>query len=138
MRNITREEIKRIFKKVKHLRLPQKLEEINFSDLKYLGWVDESDDIAYLVSEYKGEISGLRCEITKTSNQRKIKGLCSICNQQKELNEIMLITTKMKRVPKGVDYRVGGVYICTDFKDCNLHLKSSDEIEKFFYTILER
>ena len=138
MKTVTRDELKKLFKKVKHLRLPSNLERINFEGLKYLGWIDESDDIAYLVTDYKSETTGLRCEITKTSNQRKIKGLCSICNQQKELEEIMLVTTKMKRVPKGVDYRVGGVYICTDFMDCNNALKTSEEIERFFERILEK
>jgi hypothetical protein len=54
MQVLTRDNLKFIFKKVKHLHLPPVVEEVHFDPLYYFSWASESDQSMYLVYEYGG------------------------------------------------------------------------------------
>jgi hypothetical protein len=136
MKSITREELKVYFKKVKHFRLPQDFDEVEFEKYNYFGWIDESDNVCYLLTELNGKVEAIRGEINRNSSTRVMKHLCSICHQQRELNEVMLFSARVKKLPKGVDYLTRGVYICSDFEICNKEMKDNQQMEKFFKSIL--
>lgn len=137
MTTITREQLKTLFKKVKHLRLPKDLESEDFSKLKYFAWMDESDDVYYLLVELDDKLEGIRGEVNRSQPRIMMKHLCTICKQQREFSDVMLFTAKTRKLPKGVEYRTAGVYICTDFRQCNQEMKNSEEIERFARTIIE-
>jgi hypothetical protein len=137
MVDITRAQLKVLFKKVKHLRLPENLETVSFEALHYYGWFDASDDVYYLLTEVDNQIIGLKGEINRMPTRLATKHMCSICLREREFSEVMLFTAKNKRLPKGVDYRVTGVYICKDYVMCNAEMKDATQIQKFFRLILE-
>lgn len=137
MIKITRENLKEIFKKVKKLRLPKDLESKDFDNLKYLGWIDGSDRVCYLVYEYKGKLEGLRLEFLRSSFKPLQRGFCEFCHRHRKKDEILFVSAKTKKLPKGVYYRVRGTYICSDFEQCNKDLKDDELVRKFFYQILE-
>lgn len=135
MKTPSRDQLKVIYKKVKHLRLPSELETIDYSQLFYYQWIDKSDDVCFVITEKDGEIIGLRGEI----NRMPIRGMmhsCSICKKQREFHEIMLLTAKTKKLPKGVEYRVIGTYMCIDYVECNKDMKDGEQIVKFFEQVL--
>jgi FBP C-terminal treble-clef zinc-finger len=136
MKEVTRDQLKKLFKKVKHFRMPPNLEEINFNSLHYFGWYDESDDVAYLITELNNQLEGIRGEITRMPTRVSMMHQCSICQKGREFDEVMLFTAHTKRLPKGVYYQVRGTYICNDYKTCNSDMKNSLQIEKFFNQIL--
>jgi hypothetical protein len=137
MKRVTRDELKKLFKKVKHLRLPPNLEAIEFENQHYLGWQDESDDVYYVVTEVNGELTGVRGEVNKMPIRKSMMHQCSICHQGREFEEVMLFTVQTKRPPKGIEYQVKGVYICVDSEQCNKDMKNGEQIEKFIRSVTQ-
>jgi len=138
MQIITREQLKQLFPKVKKLRLPKDLDKIDFSNLHYLGWLDESDKVAYLVYNYHKQLTGLRFDFIRAGSQSMQLSFCELCKKHRKRSEIIFVTTRTKKRPKNVNYRVRGNYICSDFNQCNQDLVDLDWINKFFYQILEQ
>lgn len=138
MQPVTREQLKELFKKVKKLRLPKDLENLDFADLKYLGWLDETDRVYYLVYNYKDRLTGLKLDALRCSQKPLQRGFCEFCHKHRKRNDILLIDTKTKMLPKGVNFRTRGTYICSDPLMCNQDLKNADEVDRFFYMILEQ
>lgn len=137
MQKITREDLKQLFKKVKKLRLPNDLEQRDFASLNYLGWIDESDKICYLVYKYKGKLTGLRFNFIRSVFKPLQKGFCELCHKHRRKSDVLFISTKTKKLPKGINYRTRGTYICSDFNKCNQDMKDSKTIVELFYRILE-
>ncbi len=131
MKSVTRDDIKSLYQKVKHLRLPSDLETVDFAPLSFYGWLDESDDIYYLIAEIEGQTHALRGEIISMPSRVMMKHSCTICRHEREFNEVMLFSVKSKRLPKGVDYRVEGIYMCKDYRECNKSMKDSSELQAF-------
>lgn len=138
MERVSREQLKILFRKVKKLRLPKDLEDKDFDKLKYLGWLDETDQVCYLVYKYKGELTGLRLEVLRCSHKPLQRGFCEFCHKHRKRSDILLVSAKTKKLPKGINYRSRGNYICSNFDQCNRDLKDTKEIENFFYMILEQ
>ena len=136
MNTVTRDELKKLFKKVKHLRLPPDLEAVQFDKIHYFCWYDNSDDVAYLITEINGKLEGLRGEVTRMPVRASMMNQCSICHQGREFQDVMLFCAKRKRLPKGVYYHVTGTYICCDYQVCNQDMKNSEQIDRFFGQIL--
>ena len=135
MNTPTREQLKVIFKKAKHLRLPANLEEIDFSPLKYFGWLDETDRVYYMLYESSSELIGIRWEVLKLSNTTMKLGMCDICLKHRPLSSIQFVSTKTRKLPKGVYYRTRGRYICSDCFECNKDMKDNKGIEDLVKSI---
>lgn len=136
MKKITRNQLKKIFKKVKHFRLPEDLEEREFDKLKFLGWVDQTDDVAYTVFEYKGKLEGIRWEITKLTYRPVSPAFCEICKKHRRRDEIMLITSKPRKLDKGTDFQTKGNYVCFDLLRCSLEAKDTKGLEILYKQII--
>lgn len=138
MKQVTRNELKTLFKKVKHLRLPDDLESVNFEPLKYFSWVDGTNNDFFIVYHRKGALDGIRFEMTKIQNAGVKLGFCSVCKKQRKLGEIMLVTAKTRFRPDGIDYRVRGNYVCTESELCNKDMQNEEGIEQLFASICDK
>lgn len=136
MQIINRTQLKKIFQKVKHLKLPPDLEEANFDELKYFGWIDRTNEVAYLLYELDGSLQGLRWKINKLNANAMKMGFCDICKKHHKMDELVFIYARTKHLPKGIDYRSRGRYICTDSLRCNKDMKDEDGIRDLFLMIL--
>jgi hypothetical protein len=137
MVNLTRDQLKRIFKKERRLRLPKNLEEINFSELNYFGWIDLTDYVMYTVAEYNGKVEGIKWDITRPDSTVGIRlEMCEICKQHRKTGEVVLISAKTRRKDKGVNYMSRGHYVCYDSTQCNQGMKNREGLEHLFSLIL--
>jgi hypothetical protein len=137
MQTVTREDLQKIFKKEKHLRISEDLETTNFDELKYYSWVDQTDKDLYMVYSRKGVLDGIRFEMTQIQNTGVKLGFCTICKKQKPLGEIMLLTAKTRFRPDGIDFRVRGNYVCTDSAECNHDMEDEEGVEALFASICD-
>lgn len=135
MKKISRDELKALFKKVKHFRLPENIDKVIFDNLFYFSWIDETDKVLYTVAEINGEIKGIKWELMRFGASGVKLGLCDICHAHKPLGEILLVTAKTKHLPKGIDYRTRGFYICSDYIECNAEIDSMCKIKELFNKI---
>lgn len=139
MEILTREQLKKLFKKVKKLRLPDNLEEVDFAPLNYYSWMDETDSVLYMVYNYKGVLTGIPWKANRLSlSNSATGGLCDICQKHRKLNQIVLGSAKTKNRPKGVDYRTRGKYMCIDYAECNNGMKNCDELDYLFSMIFDQ
>jgi hypothetical protein len=137
MKPLTKQQLKTIFKKVKHFRPPKDLDEINFDQLTYLGWIDTTDMVAYTVYNYKGKPEGIRWQITQLTHKPLHLAFCEICRQQRPRGHILFVSSKTRKLSKGINYRTRGNYICSNFDKCNHSIKDHQGIEKLFRMIIE-
>jgi len=138
MDKIQRDQIKKLFHKVKKLRLPQDLENIDFSGLVYYSWLDQTDKVCYIIYNYKNQLQGLCLKYIRMPSGAMKLGFCEFCKKHRKRNEMIHVYTKTKNIPKKVNYRSRGTYICADFNQCNLDLKNQEGIDNYFYQILEK
>lgn len=118
--NITAKTIRRLFPKIKKLKLPT-LEEIDFKEISYLGWDDPGLGRKFLIVEYNGQLMGIEGTFKETN-----KGICALCNG---IEEIGLFMTKVKSGKES--YTNKGNYICKDSLKCNQNIMSLDKINHF-------
>ncbi len=136
MQTITRDSLKKIFKKVKHLRLPKGIEDVDFSTLSYYSWLDQSDMVLYVLYEFKNELTGLRLEVVPAPAGALRLGFCEFCHKHRKQSEVFFVSTQTKYRPRGIEYRSRGTWVCSDYNICNTSLKTT-KINDFFYRILE-
>lgn len=134
METLTRDFLKTLFKKVKKLRLPENLETIDFSNLKYYSWEDRTDNVIYLVYNFKDSLRGIKCECLNLSN-RPILGICSFCEKPVKNGDLSLITAKPNKLPKNIEYQTFGLYVCSDYLKCNEGMKSISKLNEYFAAI---
>lgn len=121
-RIVTEEAAKKLFPKVKKLKLP-KLENIDLTGISYLGWNDNGTNRKYIIIEQEGRLKGYYGNF-KSSNK---KGMCSICNSFEELG---LFTAEIKGSTMDA-YVKRGNYICYDSMKCNENLTQLEKLEGF-------
>ncbi|SFC91620.1 FBP C-terminal treble-clef zinc-finger [Bacillus sp. OV322] len=122
-KSISEEGIKKLFRKVKKLRVPS-IEEWDFRDISYLGWNDAGSNRKYLIIQQGDKLAGLHGTF-RSINQ---KGMCAICSSFQELG---LFVSETKGSGRDTFIKRGN-YICTDSMICNQHLKSLDKLHDFF------
>ena len=138
MEKLTRQQLKTIFKKVKRFRLPKELDDIDFSKLKFFGWTDQTDNVAYTVLDYKGRLEGIRWEITRLTHVPLSPAFCEVCRKHRSRSEIMLVSAPTKKLPKGVSYQTRGNYICYNLFRCAEEAKEITALENLYQGILEK
>lgn len=136
MQKLTTQQLKTIFKKVKHLHLPKDLDSADFHSLKYYSWADEGDKVLYIVYEWNGTLRGIRWDALRVSSGPLQRGFCVICKKERKRDDVVFVTAETKRLPKGVFYRTRGNRICADYTRCNRDMKSDREIRNLYDLIL--
>lgn len=138
MTPLVRDNVKKIFKKVKKLHLPKELETVEFGVLKYFSWPDESSQSLYVVTEYNGSSAGLKLDFLKSGSGPLRLGFCEFCHKHRKSSDVLFVSVETKKRPKHVNMRVRGTWICANFKTCNKDLKDDALVQEFFYRILDQ
>lgn len=136
MKPVHRDALRKIFKKVKHLHLPQDLEQVVFEPLTYYSWLDQSDMCLFVVYEFNGELTGLRFEVIKPPTGALRLGFCEFCHKHRKQSDVFFVSTETKKRPKGVGYRSRGTWMCSQYELCNTDLKNDVRIAEFFSRVL--
>lgn len=106
----------------KRLPLPRDLAERPWDDLDFLGWRDLSaPDRSYLVTELRGELTGIVLRFPSRQRGFLHRSMCSVCLTTHPGNGVSLMTAP-KRGQAGRDGNSSGIYICTDL-DCSLYVR---------------
>lgn len=117
---VTEEKLKKLFPKSKKLKVPA-LNDVDLKDISYLSWIDHQTTKKYLVAELDDRLIGITGSFTPTNQ----KGICTICNQIKEVG---LFLTKIKATTQEIKR---GNYICQDSVTCNQHITSLEKLHHF-------
>lgn len=137
MKSVTRDEIKKIFKKRKKLRIPQEFDYIDFSNLKYYSWYDPNDHGLYMLFEYNNVIDGIAWDTEFFSQGDTRLGRCEICKKVVELRDMVLVTSKTRFRRKGVVYIARGNYICFHCDKCNKGMQDTEGLKTLVELILK-
>ena len=124
MQSVTRDTIKKMFKKVKKLYIPENLESVDFGPLVYYSWYDIGQEVLYAISDVrdKNKIEGIRFDIHISGNSVKL-GYCDVCKSQRRISDTTLVTARTRSKPKDAVYRLRGRYLCLNFQECNESIK---------------
>jgi hypothetical protein len=136
MQTATRENLRKIFKKVKKLHLPKELESVPFSDVYYYSWPDESSQSLFLIYDYEGNQVGIKLSYLRTDSGPLRLGFCEFCLKHRGQNEVIFVAAETKKRPKHVNYQVRGTWICSDYAQCNKDLKNDTKVKDFVYSLL--
>lgn len=121
-KEISETAIKKIFPKAKKLKIPS-LENIDFKELSYLGWLDKGSNKKFLVIEYKNKLVGISGGYINSNK----KGICALCNRTEEIG---MFTSSVKGMTQDA-FITRGNYICQDSQKCNENIISLDKLNKF-------
>ncbi|WP_461207022.1 FusB/FusC family EF-G-binding protein [Clostridium sp. DL1XJH146] len=127
MPNITNDQIIKLFKKEKKLKLPPK--SAQDSKIVYLGWIDPSIKKLFIVYNLEDKFVGMACKIqnSKPSNNN----ICVLCNHIGPGNEVAFVSPICKTSNAGPDaYKSIGFYICLDSAKCNEQIVSVEKLEE--------
>ncbi len=136
MKIIDRDQLKNLFSNVKHFRIAEDFDDVNFESLLYYSYFDQTDNIFYTVYEFEGELVGLRWNISRPPAKPLSLGLCDICRKHRKRDEIISIYTQTKVLPKNVNYRSRGFQICFDYVLCNESLKEPERLDFIYFIII--
>ena len=118
--------IKKIFPKAKKLKIPT-LDNINFKEISYLGWLDKGSNKKFLIVEYQDKLVGIYGGY-KNSNK---KGICALCNRTEEIG---MFTASVKGLTQDA-FITRGNYICQDSQKCNENIVTLDKLNGFIELI---
>ena len=121
-KEVTEQTIKKLFPKVKKLKTPS-LENIDFREISYLGWLDKGSNKKFLIVEHHGKLVGIIGDYTLSSK----KGICALCNRTEEIG---MFTSAVKGATQDA-YIKRGNYICQDSQKCNHNLISLEKLNDF-------
>lgn len=137
MEKITREQIRKIFFKVKKLRFPDDFDTVDWVGLQYYSWREATDNVLYMLYEFRGELIEIRWKLSQKKAAKRLE-TCEICHKHRKSAEVALVTAKTKFLPKNIDYRTRGNYVCLDYLKCNGDMKDDFGIENLFCLILDK
>ncbi|MCW1929385.1 FusB/FusC family EF-G-binding protein [Bhargavaea beijingensis] len=126
MAEVTDQEVKKLFPKVKNLRMPKFAEAVR-KELTYLGWNDPGTNRKYIVFEEDGGLTGLYGQFRPSGK----KGVCSICSG---IDETGMFLTETRHAG-GETYTKRGNYICTDSMECNRRLDDRKRFDQFIGSV---
>ena len=118
------EEIKHLFPKRKKLKIPA-LDEIDGTDVSYIGWNDPGANRKYIITHVNGELTGL-------SGYYKPLQQKSICAIWREHEKVGLFTTTLKG-GDDVESISRGHYICHHSHKCNENIQSREHLDAFIH-----
>lgn len=127
MPDITNEQIRKLFKKEKKLKLP----DLQAEDSKnvYLGWIDESTRKLLIVYNMNGKFISMSCRLPNSNFNNS--NVCAICNHIGFENEVAFVSPVCKTASSNRDaYRSIGFYMCLDSAKCNERIVSVEKLEK--------
>lgn len=130
MSNVTKNELVKVFKKEKKLKLPN----LDIEDLKlvYLGWIDEATNKLLIVYNVDGKLLGMACRLTLDSP--KGANVCTLCNHIGSENEVAFVSPICK--PRSEDdYKSLGFHICLNSEECNERITSTEKLENILKTV---
>lgn len=130
MSNVTKNELVKVFKKEKKLKLPN----LDIEDLKlvYLGWIDEATNKLLIVYNVDGKLLGMACRLTL--NSPKGANVCTLCNHIGSENEVAFVSPICK--PRSEDdYKSLGFHICLNSAECNERITSTENLENLLKTV---
>lgn len=130
MSNVTKNELVKVFKKEKKLKLPN----LDIEDLKlvYLGWIDEATNKLLIVYNVDGKLLGMACRLTL--NSPKGANVCTLCNHIGSENEVAFVSPICK--PRSEDdYKSLGFHICLNSEECNERITSTEKLENILKTV---
>ncbi|TGE36769.1 elongation factor G-binding protein [Desulfosporosinus fructosivorans] len=127
MPNITKEQIGKLFKKERKLKLPN----LNAQDSKnvYLGWIDESIRKLFVAYNMNGRLIGMTCRIRNYSSNHT--HMCALCNHEGGENEVAVVSSICKTANTGDGaYKSIGFELCLDSEKCNERIVAIEKLEK--------
>jgi hypothetical protein len=136
MQKLTRDQLKVLFDDVKHFRIAEDFDEVEFVDLTYYSFFDQTDFVFYTVYEFDGVLTGIKWNISRPSAKPLSLGLCDICRKHRKRDEIISIYAQTKVLPKNVNYRSRGFQICFDYLLCNEGGADEERINYIYQEIL--
>lgn len=119
---LTETMIKRLFPKVKKLKVPV-LDELDFKKISYLGWNDGGSNKKFIITPINGKLVGIYGTFKSTHK----KSICALCNGNEEVG---LFTAELIRPGKDA-YMTRGNYICHDSQTCNDNVIQLDKLHTF-------
>ncbi|KSU88393.1 FusB/FusC family EF-G-binding protein [Priestia flexa] len=114
--------IKKLFKKVKKLKVPANIKEETLH-CSYIGWNDYGASKKYLIVEHHGKLIGVAGEFNRIQD----KGVCTICHR---ISDVGLFMNQKKASSDGTFIKRGN-YICQDSEWCNDHLTDRSKLTEF-------
>ncbi|MFF2754956.1 FusB/FusC family EF-G-binding protein [Psychrobacillus sp. NPDC058041] len=126
-KEIKAQTIKKIFPKAKKLKIPS-LEEMDFKEMSYLGWLDKGSNKKFLILEHNSKLVGISGGFHNSSK----KGICALCNRHEEIG---MFTSTTKGATQDA-FISRGNYICQDSQKCNQNLISLDKLDEFVSLIV--
>ena len=130
MSNVTKNELTKVFKKEKKLKLPNL--DIEDSKLVYLGWIDEATNKLLIVYNVDGKLLGMACRLTL--NSPKGANVCTLCNHIGSENEVAFVSPICK--PRSEDdYKSLRFHICLNSEECNERITSTEKLENILKTV---
>jgi hypothetical protein len=134
---ITELQLKRLFPKIKKLRLPEAIE-IEARPLTYLSWTDPATNKRFLVycrqpqagNESAHNLVGIEGQYMPTNKT----GICAFCKKPGEAAFFSVIA-KSKRTPSPDYYRSVGQYICLDSNVCNTQITDLEALDGFISSV---
>ncbi|MCI9304182.1 FusB/FusC family EF-G-binding protein [Clostridium sp.] len=130
MSNVTKNELTKVFKKEKKLKLPNL--DIEDSKLVYLGWIDEATNKLLIVYNVDDKLLGMACRLTL--NSPKGANVCTLCNHIGSENEVAFVSPICK--PRSEDdYKSLGFHICLNSEECNERITYTEKLENILKTV---
>ena len=124
MENITKNQLVKIFKKEKKLKIPNL--DIKDKKLVYLGWIDEATKKLLITYNLNGNLLGMSCRLTESKPNSS--NICTLCNHIGNSAEVGFVSPICK--PKNQDdYKSLGFYICLNSDECNERITSTEKLE---------
>lgn len=136
MKKVHKVDAKAIFKKVKALKVPDDIEDIEFDKLYYYSWRDTTNEIFLTVTYIRNKLEGIAWKIYKLPQKTLAVYSCDICHKTRSRYDIISISTQTKKLPKDLSYRSKSFHMCADYKMCNEALRDSGVILNLFDQIL--
>jgi hypothetical protein len=137
MQALTRESIKRLFNRYESIHIPNLIDEVDFSVLKYYSWIDEQEDQVYLIYEINGQLEGIRGRWIRLGMRPFVFSMCDICHKSRYRDGILSISAQTRTLPPHLTYRSRAFHICANFQLCNWDMKNEKGIQKLFRQVLE-
>ena len=117
MNKLSREDIASLFskKELKTLKYPI-LEEIDWENLDFLGWIHPSGHIGYMVCQFEKQLRGF--VLNRVPNYNDKVGMCSICKTIHNNTNVSFFSTQSKQ---NKDVTIGD-FVCRDLQ-CSLYIR---------------
>ncbi|MGL4990517.1 MAG: FBP domain-containing protein [Sarcina sp.] len=124
---ITKDQIKKLFKKDKTLKLPDQAQ-CNSKNI-YLGWIDEGTNKFYIIYTINNKSVGLSSKIINSNSNNM--NICALCNHVGKNDEIAFVSSRCK-IPNSKEgaYKSIAFNVCLNSLECNERITSTKKLEE--------